>query len=34
MNGIEKSSENFYNKVKELLEQAQTYVVQAVNKTM
>lgn len=34
MNGIEKSTESFYNKVKELLKQAQTTVVQTVNKTM
>ena len=34
MNGIEKSTENFYNKVKELLKQAQTTVVHTVNKTM
>ena len=34
MNGIEKNTENFYNKVKKLLKQAQTTVVQAVNKTM
>ncbi len=34
MNGIEKRSENFYNKVKELLVKAQASVVQAVNNTM
>ncbi len=34
MNGIEKSTENFYNKVKKLLKQAQTTVVQTLNKTM
>lgn len=34
MNEIEKSTENFYNKVKELLKQARTTVVQTVNKTM
>ena len=34
MNGIEKSVENFYNKVKELLKQARTTVVLTVNKTM
>jgi len=34
MNGIEKSTESFYNKVKELLKQARTTVVQTVNKTM
>ena len=34
MNGIEKSTENFYNKIKELLKQAQTTVVHTVNKTM
>ena len=34
MNGIEKSTEDFYNKVKELLQQAQTTVVRTVNKTM
>ena len=34
MNGIEKSTESFYNKVKELLKQARTTVVQSVNKTM
>lgn len=34
MNGIEKSTEIFYNNVKELLKQARTTVVQTVNKTM
>ncbi len=34
MNRIEKSTENFYSKVKELLKQARTTIVQTVNKTM